>query len=234
MDFAVSWLVIIGPILIGVAGVIWYGSGPTPALWVGFAGTILLILAGTLQLQQAIWKSQASEPIQQPELGRAPALTAESPNLAPTSKRIGGSIVRATYVRLRIKNVGRATARHCSARLIKIERQNQKGSYTELPYTDTLDMAWSNKAEHESRISDIPAGSSDNLDIVFAIDGSDQLYLATIIFPNYPNLMRARGEYRFTMVVGAEEALPSTVQLRVHWGGGIEALSLPADPVSVQ
>jgi len=54
--------------------------------------------------------------------------------------------VRATYVRLRIKNVGRATARHCSARLIKIERQNQKGSYTELPYTDTLDMAWSNKA----------------------------------------------------------------------------------------
>jgi hypothetical protein len=95
-------------------------------------------------------------------------------------------------------------------------------------------MAWSNKAEHESRISDIPAGSSDNLDIVFAIDGSDQLYLATIIFPNYPNLMRARGEYRFTMVVGAEEALPSTVQLRVHWGGGIEALSLPADPVSVQ
>lgn len=62
MDFAVFWLVIIGPILIGLAGCIWYGGGKTPALWVGFAGSVLLLLAGALQLQQAIWKSFASEP----------------------------------------------------------------------------------------------------------------------------------------------------------------------------
>lgn len=66
MEFAVFWLVIIGPILIGVAVGIWYGSGKTPALWVGFAGTVLLMLAGALQLQQAIWKSQASGPTVNP------------------------------------------------------------------------------------------------------------------------------------------------------------------------
>ena len=48
--------------LIGLAGAIWYGSGKTPAVWVGFAGIVLLMLAGALQMQQSIWKSQASEP----------------------------------------------------------------------------------------------------------------------------------------------------------------------------
>jgi hypothetical protein len=62
MDFALFWLVIIGPILISLAGCIWYGDGRTPALWVAFAGAVLLMLAAALQLQQAIWKSQAPEP----------------------------------------------------------------------------------------------------------------------------------------------------------------------------
>ena len=66
MDIAVFWLVIIGPILIGLAGCIWYGNERTPALWVGFAGIVLLMLAGALQLQEAIWKSQATEPTAKP------------------------------------------------------------------------------------------------------------------------------------------------------------------------
>jgi hypothetical protein len=61
MDAAVFWLVIIGPILIGLAVGIWYGSSRTFGLWTGFAGAVLLLLAGSLQWQQAIWKSEASE-----------------------------------------------------------------------------------------------------------------------------------------------------------------------------
>ena len=57
MEVAVYWLVIIGPIFIGLAGAIWYGGARTPALWVGFSGIILLMLAGALQLQQFIWNS---------------------------------------------------------------------------------------------------------------------------------------------------------------------------------
>jgi hypothetical protein len=77
MEFAVFWLVIVGPILIGLAGCIWYGGGGrTPALWVGFSGTVLLMLAAALQSQQAIWKSQASEPI---------ATTTSKPEALPQS-----------------------------------------------------------------------------------------------------------------------------------------------------
>lgn len=62
MKVAASWLVVIGPILIGLAGCIWYGDGKTPALWVGFTGIVLLLLAAVLQWQQAIWKSEAAKP----------------------------------------------------------------------------------------------------------------------------------------------------------------------------
>jgi hypothetical protein len=73
MDAAVFWLVIIGPILIAVAVAIWYGSSRTFGLWTGFAGAVLLLLAGALQWQQAIW---------------APALTqaARGPTLEATNK----------------------------------------------------------------------------------------------------------------------------------------------------
>jgi len=57
MDSAISWLVIIGPVLIGLAGCIWYGGSRTIALWTGFAGLISLLLAATLQIQQSIWRS---------------------------------------------------------------------------------------------------------------------------------------------------------------------------------
>jgi hypothetical protein len=61
MDAAVFWLVIIGPVLIGLAVGIWYGSSKTLGLWTGFAGAVSLLVAGTLQWQQAIRQSQASE-----------------------------------------------------------------------------------------------------------------------------------------------------------------------------
>ena len=56
MDAAVFWLVIIGPVLIGLAGGIWYGGSRTFGLWAGFFGVVLLILAAALQLQGHIWK----------------------------------------------------------------------------------------------------------------------------------------------------------------------------------
>jgi hypothetical protein len=62
MDAAVFWLVIIGPILIGLAGCIWYGGSKTVGVWSGFAGAVLLLLAAALQLQQFVSKSSPSSP----------------------------------------------------------------------------------------------------------------------------------------------------------------------------
>src|ERR1700757_116255 len=60
METAVFWLVIVGPILIGVAGAAWYGGRQTLALWMGFVGTVFLLLAGALQSQLAILAKHSS------------------------------------------------------------------------------------------------------------------------------------------------------------------------------
>jgi hypothetical protein len=88
MDTAIFWLVIIGPILIGVAGAAWYGKRQTPALWMGFVGTVLLLLAGVLQSQLAIWKSQTDEQPTQRGSNIAPASTqpVRGPTLEATNK----------------------------------------------------------------------------------------------------------------------------------------------------
>ena len=57
MDAAFLWLAIIGPTLIGLAAAIWFGDSKTLGLWTGFAGVVLLVLAGALQLQKFIWHS---------------------------------------------------------------------------------------------------------------------------------------------------------------------------------
>ena len=79
MDVAVSWLVIIGPLLIGLASTIWYGSGRTPALWIGFTGAVLLFLAGALQCQQWIWKSSNLAPQAQAQEKQMPADNPKQP-----------------------------------------------------------------------------------------------------------------------------------------------------------
>jgi hypothetical protein len=94
MDAAVFWLVIIGPILIGLAVAIWYGSSKTFGLWTGFAGAVLLLLAGSLQWQQAILQSQASEQPTQRGGDIAPAST--QPVRAPTLEATNKSKIDAT------------------------------------------------------------------------------------------------------------------------------------------
>jgi hypothetical protein len=78
-EAAIFWLVIIGPILIGLAGCIWYGGSRTPALWVGFVGVVLLLLTGALQLQQVITKSSTSPDVTMRLVGpKHPALILEN------------------------------------------------------------------------------------------------------------------------------------------------------------
>jgi hypothetical protein len=65
MSVAIAWFVIIGPLLIGGGLSIWgFGDGNrTFALWIGFSGCFLLLLAAALQLQQNISQAQIIAPI---------------------------------------------------------------------------------------------------------------------------------------------------------------------------
>jgi hypothetical protein len=77
METAVVWLLVIGPLLIGIGAAIYWGSGNnTVGLWAGFfPGAIALVLAATLQVQTIISKSQIAEtpPLNETEVKKARA-----------------------------------------------------------------------------------------------------------------------------------------------------------------
>ncbi len=89
MEVAVFWLVIIGPLLIGLSAPIWYAGSRTPALWVCFAGLALLMLAAALQFQQFIWKSQTEwvqrNRVQQERAQQERAQRERAPDFAPAT-----------------------------------------------------------------------------------------------------------------------------------------------------
>jgi len=56
MAFAIFWLPLIAGLLLGgVAVGAWYGGDKTLAVWIGFAGAVLLLLTAALQIQQFVW-----------------------------------------------------------------------------------------------------------------------------------------------------------------------------------
>ncbi|WP_154070897.1 hypothetical protein [Bradyrhizobium lablabi] len=63
METAVIWLLVIGPMLIGLGAAIWWGSGSKViGLWTGFVpGAFVLIIAAALQAQILLSKPDAAE-----------------------------------------------------------------------------------------------------------------------------------------------------------------------------
>lgn len=62
MDVAITWLLVVGPLLIAVGLAVWgfVDASRTLALWVGFGGCALLLVAGALQLQKIIWEAPSA------------------------------------------------------------------------------------------------------------------------------------------------------------------------------
>jgi hypothetical protein len=64
IDTAFNWLMVVGPLLVTAGLSIWgFSDGNRSlALWLGFGGGVLLMLAGALQLQGKIWNSKSGAP----------------------------------------------------------------------------------------------------------------------------------------------------------------------------
>ena len=153
-----------------------------------------------------------------------PQLTPENPHLAPTFTETGAV---AKYIRVQIRNTSSRIAVHCSAKLIKIEFQ-ENGEWRRLAYNDGLDMAWSNRTPGAKEPDLSPAGV-DTLDLAFVVAGSREIHIASIIQANYPGLMELAGEYRFTFELTSFGAGSRTVELRVGWD--LKAIVFPSDPL---
>lgn len=60
MDIAITWLLVIGPLVVSVAAAIWWGNGDKIlAIWVAVGGFIIFIVAAALQVQAVVLRSAA-------------------------------------------------------------------------------------------------------------------------------------------------------------------------------
>ena len=125
MDAAVFWLVIIGPTLIGLAAAVWYGDSKTFGLWTGFAGAVLLLLAGALQLQKFIWNSPN---LATQGYGEGKNMTDENRRDPPVHIGGGGNIV--TFGQSGGENVINQAPKPDLKQLNNSIRQNPDGSQT--------------------------------------------------------------------------------------------------------
>jgi len=153
-----------------------------------------------------------------------PQLTPENLHLAPTFTETGAV---AKYIRVQIRNTSSRTAVHCSAKLIKIEFQ-ENGDWRTLAYDDALEMAWSNRTPGAKEPDLSPAGV-DTLDLAFVVAGSSEIHIASIIQAHYPGLMGLAGDYRFTFELTSFGAGSRTVGLRAGWD--LKAVVFPSDPL---
>jgi hypothetical protein len=161
------------------------------------------------------------------ELLSKPQLGPGELHLAPTFKHVPNKpSIPVTYARLSIRNTSEGFANHCSAKLIQVEFEDPRSGWRTLPYKDTLDMAWSNKAPDSSRLIDLGPQGVDTLDLIYFVQGNRELRIASIIPANYPGLMSLAGEYRLTLQVTSANAGSQLVGVRLRWD--FNSVSFPA------
>jgi hypothetical protein len=112
MDIAIFWLSLLGPLLIGTGLAIWgfTDGSKTLAIWIGFAGCVLLFLAGALQLQSTVLKSQAITPQPEPSDIQKKQSRAYVFSTASELRNFGTSTRIAAVIEL--KNMGLTPASH--------------------------------------------------------------------------------------------------------------------------
>jgi hypothetical protein len=116
METAVVWLLVVGPLLIGLGAAIWWGSGNnTVGLWGGFVpGTIALVFAAAFQTQAVISKSDTHEVVSINSDNRdRPWISLEVGMAGPLTFANVGRVVGSTWnipLRIDLKNTGNTPA----------------------------------------------------------------------------------------------------------------------------
>jgi hypothetical protein len=127
---------------------------------------------------------------------------------------------QAHYVRIRVQNVSNHVARICSAYLVNVERQDQRGEYSATDYSDTIPLSWSCREPKSFEPIDIPASAAFFFNVVSAREGSKELQVATSVMPlRYGSLLSTPGTYRFTVQVAGDEIVPVTLRVCARWSG---------------
>lgn len=191
-------------------------SGPSPVEWLAAIGTVsavVVALGGPWFWQ---WWFR-------------PVLRFEYEPCEPfcrcTDMEIDGRRAKTRWIRLRIVNKGRGTARRCKAKLLAVFDANG----TPRGDRDPMMLRWSaTPEEHELEPLDLANGETRFLDVVFAHDLDTQwARIPTHATPpGFIPALEANREHRIRVAIYADNAEPHQEDFSVTYDGGIEGLAM--------
>jgi hypothetical protein len=134
----------------------------------------------------------------------------------------------ATFIRVKVINTGRSTAKNCRAFITAVRRQNTDGSSDMIVEQDAIALSWSMSPHLWSPI-EIPVGINQFADICHTLsrDNPSKLFLTG----NFPSRLRKAwekaGQFEVDITVTADGIKPVSRTIRFEWGGPWDSLKLP-------
>lgn len=126
------------------------------------------------------------------------------------------------YIKIRVVNTGKRTAKNCRGFLVAFEGWNPSTKkYEAVAGNDTLQLIWTQSPKEEERLGfDMSPGVGRFLDVVTTTEGAPNFWFCTSKNPTkfHPFLSR-QGKYRLEVQVSAEEAEPKLISLLFDWDG---------------
>lgn len=137
--------------------------------------------------------------------------------------------LEAIYLRARVINHGKSTARSCRAFITKIRATDRSGNSRTIDDMDSVQIPWSLRTAQNNEIAvlDLPVGINQFVDIAFTIsrDEPEKLFPAAIAFPQrFRPLFADAGRFEITIKIVADNAAPVERDIEFEWLGPWQSL----------
>jgi len=137
--------------------------------------------------------------------------------------------LEAIYLRARVVNVGKSTARACRAYITRIRVVERRGDVRTIDDMDSVQIPWSLRTADDNSIAvlDLPVGINQFADIVFTIsrNSPEKLFPGAIVFPHrFRSLFAKPGRFEMTVLVVADNATAVEREIAFDWQGPWDTL----------
>ena len=124
------------------------------------------------------------------------------------------------FVRIKVQNTGGSLAKKCQGVIAEVELT--EGDFDETEHFVPLVLHWANRSPRLcGDPMDLNRGAHWYLDVVYAVGDSDSIHVFHISTGEPIGAVDKfkKGEYRFKIIIYAENAKPTEKWLRLEWGG---------------
>lgn len=111
--------------------------------------------------------------------------------------------IQAYFVRIKIGNIGKITAKNCEARLDEI-RQEKNGHMIDFQPFDPVPLHWASRKAEEFGPVDISRKSYNFVDLIITREGDDHVFINTDFRPRGIKLFLSPGRYVLKMNIYGE------------------------------